>query len=142
MKSEPYQTKPDTCIPKLKAIMLKQMQDHRNVDALFLAVSLAANLRVARRVQYRTSMRKAPDKTRHVTNRLSKCLIVRTRHRPTTNAPSAAQQASAKSFQVVELIFMHPTPPFWFRKTLYNIHSEGALQVQSGRSQQNDRVNP
>jgi hypothetical protein len=38
MKSEPYQTKPDTCIPKLKAIMLKKMQDHRNVDALFLAV--------------------------------------------------------------------------------------------------------
>jgi hypothetical protein len=56
--------------------MLKIIQDHRNVDALFLAVSLAANLRVARRVQYRTNMRKAPDRTSPATYRLSKCLIV------------------------------------------------------------------
>jgi len=119
--------------------MLKIIQDHRNVDALFLAISLAANLRAARRVQYRTNMRKAPDKTSPVTYRLSKCLIVRMRDRPTTNAPIAAQQASAKSFAVVELIFMRPTTPFWFRKTLYNINSEVALQVQSGQSQQKDR---
>jgi hypothetical protein len=42
----------------------------------------------------------------------------------------------------VELIFMPPTPLLWFRKTLYNINSDAALQVQSGQSQQKDRVNP
>jgi len=119
--------------------MLKIIQDHRNVAALFLAVSLAANLRAARRVQYRTNIRKEPDKMSPVTYILSRCLIVRMRHRPTTNAPIAAQHASANSFAVVELIFMRPTTPFWFRKTLYNINSEVALRVQSGQSQQKNR---
>jgi hypothetical protein len=86
--------------------MLKKMQDHRNVDALFLAVSLAANLRADRRVQNRTNMRKAPDKTRPVMYRLSKCLIVRTRQKPNTNAPGAAQKAWASSFPLMELVFI------------------------------------